>query len=76
MLLDLADFALQEQPEDNLMVPISRALFKGSHTTATKSFKSLELHQYNDPVNIHEYRHPNLSFLPLCGYFGQLVLPF
>ena len=25
ILLDLADFALQEQPEDNLMVAISRA---------------------------------------------------
>ena len=25
ILLDIADFALQEQPEDNLMVAISRA---------------------------------------------------
>ena len=27
ILLDLADFALQEQPEDNLMVAISRAWY-------------------------------------------------
>ena len=27
ILLDLADFALQEQPEDNLMVAISRHVY-------------------------------------------------
>ena len=30
ILLDFADFALQEQLEDNLMVPISRAWYNGS----------------------------------------------
>ena len=30
----LADFALQEQPEDNLMVAISWALCNGSYTMA------------------------------------------
>ena len=44
MLLDLADFALQEQPEDNLMVAISWAWYNGSYTMAANSIKSLELH--------------------------------
>ena len=30
--LDLADFALQYQPQDNLMVAISRAWYNGSYT--------------------------------------------
>ena len=41
-LLDLADFALQEQPEDNLMVAISQAWYNGSYTMAAKPIKSLE----------------------------------
>ena len=44
MLLDLADFALQEQPEDNLMVAISGAWYNGSCTMSAKPIKSLELH--------------------------------
>ena len=44
MLLDLTDFALQEQPEDNLMVAISWAWYNGSYTMAAKPIKSLELH--------------------------------
>ena len=32
ILLDLANSALQEQPEDNLMVGISRAWYNGSYT--------------------------------------------
>ena len=44
ILLDLADFALQEQPENNLMVAISRAWYNGSYTMAAKPIKSLELH--------------------------------
>ena len=39
MLLDLADFALQEQPENNLMVAISRAWYNGSYTMAAKPIK-------------------------------------
>ena len=31
ILLDWADFALQEQPEDNLMVAISQARYNGSY---------------------------------------------
>ena len=34
ILLDFADFALQVQPEDNLMVTISRAWYNGSYTMA------------------------------------------
>ena len=41
---DLADFALQEQLQDNLMVDISRAWYNGSYTMATKPITSLELH--------------------------------
>ena len=41
ILLDFADFALQEQQEDNLMVPISRAWYNGSYTMAVKPIKSL-----------------------------------
>ena len=44
MLLDHADFALQEQAEDNLMVAFSWAWYNGSYTTAAKPIKSLELH--------------------------------
>ena len=44
MLLDLTDFALQEQPEDNLMVAISWAWYNGLYTMAAKPIKSLELH--------------------------------
>ena len=44
MLLDLGDFALQEQPGDNLMVTMFLAWYNGSYTMATKPMKSLELH--------------------------------
>ena len=44
MLLDHADFALQERAEDNLMVAFSRAWYNGSYTIAAKPIKSLELH--------------------------------
>ena len=43
-LLDLADFALQEQPEHSLMVAISWAWYNGSYTMAAKPIKSLEMH--------------------------------
>ena len=43
-MLDLADFALQEQSEDNLMVAISRPWYNGPYTMAAKPIKSLELH--------------------------------
>ena len=43
-ILDLAYFALQEQPGDNLMVAISWAGYNGSYAIAAKPIKSLELH--------------------------------
>ena len=51
-MLNLADFALQEQLEGNLMVAISRAWYNGSYTMAAKPIKSLELHytMKTDPV--------------------------
>ena len=42
--VDLADLALQEQPEGNLMVAISLVWYNGSYTMAAKPIKSLELH--------------------------------
>ena len=47
ILLDLAVFALQEQPEDNLMVAISRSWYNGSYTMAAKPMKSLQIALYN-----------------------------
>ena len=44
MLLDHADFALQEQAEDKLMVAISRPWYNGSYAMAAKPIKMLELH--------------------------------
>ena len=44
IIQDFADFALQEQLENNVMVSISRAWFNGSYTMAAKPIKSLELH--------------------------------
>ena len=43
ILLDLANFALPERPEDNLMVSISRAWYNGSYTMAAKPIKTVEL---------------------------------
>ena len=50
ILLDLADSALLEQPEDNLTVAISRAWYNGSYTMAAKPIKSLEIALYNGPI--------------------------
>ena len=44
ILLHLADFALQIQPEDNVTVDISRAWYNGPCTMANKPIKCLELH--------------------------------
>ena len=43
ILLDFADFALQEQLEDNLMVSVSRSWYNASYSMAAKPIKSLEL---------------------------------
>ena len=55
ILLDLADFALQEQPEDNLMVVISWAWYNGSYTMATKPIKTLGLHYTMIQFSINTY---------------------
>ena len=39
LLPDLADFALQEQPEDNSMAAVSRAWYNGLYTMAVKPIK-------------------------------------
>ena len=44
ILLDLTDFALQEQTEDNWMVAISWAWFNGSYTMVAKPVKYLKLY--------------------------------
>ena len=51
ILLDLAVFAFQEQPKDNLMAAISRACYNGSYTMAAMPIKSLEVH-YIMPVPV------------------------
>ena len=56
MLLDHAEFALQEQAEDNLMVAFSWAWYNGSYTIAAKPIKSLELHYTMIQFLIKEYR--------------------
>ena len=43
-MLDLADFSLQEQREDNLMVAISLAWYNDSYAMAAKAIKSPGLH--------------------------------
>ena len=43
-MLDLTDFTVQERPEGNLMVAISRPWYNCSYTMAAKPIKSLELH--------------------------------
>ena len=43
-MLDLTDFAVQERPEGNLMVAISRPWYNCSYTMVAKPIKSLELH--------------------------------
>ena len=49
MLLDFADFALQEQLEENLMVSVSRAWYNGSYTMAAIN-QIVGIALYNDPV--------------------------
>ena len=50
MLLDFADFALQEQLEDNIMVSISREWYNGLYTMAAKDNQIARNALYNDGV--------------------------
>ena len=56
ILLDLNDFAVQDRPEGNLMVAISRPWYNCSYTMAAKPIKSLELHYTMMQFLIKEYR--------------------
>ena len=77
-LLDLADLALQEQPEDDKMVHISQALYSGSYTMAIRPIKSLGLHYtmiqflkksvISTPDNNFEYK--NIQYR--CTILSQL----
>ena len=61
ILLDLADFALQEQQKDNLMVSISRAWYNGSYTMAAKPIKSLHpIALYNNNPVFNNSKYPGL----------------
>ena len=64
ILLDLANFALQEETEDNLMVAISRTWYNGSYAVAAYPIKSLELH------------YTVIQYLILCNVAGPPVLLF
>ena len=70
ILFDLTDYALQEQPEDNLMVDISRLWYNGSYTMATKPIKSLKLH-YTTEICLWDrgFEFPwSERFLSLCSF--------
>ena len=62
ILPDLADFALQEQPEDNFMVVISLELYNGSYTMAAKPIKSLELYYDQFLINRCMFSSNELRF--------------
>ena len=74
-MLDLADFALQEQPEHSLMVAISWAWYNGSHTMVTKPIESLEM-QIMIQCLINMYTIPiiqNIIKQPKQGHQVHLV---
>ena len=56
MLLDLADFASQERPQNNFMVAFSRAWYNGSYPMTAEPIKTMEFTLPNDHVfNNHFY---------------------
>ena len=71
MLQNLADFALQEQAEDNLMVAFSSAWYNGSYTIAAKPIKSLELHYTMIQFLIITFIIQHIVTLPKYGH-GEL----
>ena len=85
-MLDLTDFAVQEQPEDNFMVAISRAWYNGSYTIVAKPIKSLQLHytliqflimadipMAAKPIKTLELRYPMITFIIL--YYTNCNVP-
>ena len=75
ILIDLADFAFQEQPEDNLVVAITLVWYDGSIIIAAKQIKSLELHHtmIHYYINSHKpvYIFPHLVLIKSIGYPPQ-----
>ena len=67
ILLDLGDFALQEQSEVNLMVFISRVWYHNSYTMASKPIKSLELRYTVIQLLIKIINNTKLSFARLIS---------
>ena len=67
-MLDLTDFAVQERPEGNLMVAISRPWYNCSYTMAAKPIKSLELHYTMMQFLIISVIYKLFSF-SVCVYF-------
>ena len=72
-MLDPADFALQEQPEDILMVAIFRVWYNGSYTMAAKPITFLELHYtliqfLINPIYIQQIISTHTHFLCLLYY--------
>ena len=80
----VADFALQEQPEDNLMVAISLAWYNnGSYTMAIEPVKYLELHfkmiqflikPYTSAKNCFEQKMEMLSNFSNYYYYSSISL--
>ena len=70
ILLNLADFALQEQLEGNLMVAVSRPWYNGSYTMAAKPIKSLELH-YTMIQFLIKYKYTKKGRLKITSSLGQ-----
>ena len=69
IMLDLVDFALQEQPEENLIIVLTREWYNGSYTMAAEPIKSLELHytmiQFLIIISIHVYNYFTLLMTPV-----------
>ena len=71
-MLVLADFSLQEQPEDNLMVAISPAWYNGSYPMANQPIKSLELHYTMIQFLIKTFITPILKSLVILAIWLAL----
>ena len=67
MVLYLADFALQKQPEHSLIVAISWAWYNGSYTMAAKPIKSLEMHYTMIQFLIKANVSLKMSMNYMCG---------
>ena len=64
ILLDLADLALQDKPDDNFMAAISLAWYNGPYTMAAKPIKTLRL----------ELHYTMIQFLSNMDYTRSKVI--